>query len=69
MVYSNIWVDAQVWHDTNLWQDTYAEGIFDEAISELEKDSVSTVYIDYWWIEPGLADRTPLDEVIEELEK
>jgi hypothetical protein len=39
-----------------------------EELTDLEKQDVSKSWIDYEWIEPGLADYTPLDEVLIGLE-
>lgn len=38
-------------------------------IEQLEKTSVSTNLIDYRYIQPGLADHTPLDDLFGRLEK
>lgn len=42
---------------------------FADVIARLEKKNVSTNWIDYEWIEAGLADNTPLDDVLARLQK
>jgi hypothetical protein len=64
--YSATW-DNGVWDNAN-W-DWIFSTLFHEVATELEKHSVSTNWIDYEWIEAGLADSTPLDEVLARLEK
>ncbi len=65
---------SQVWYSAGSWKKpvwyilTYGT-LFDEVIAGLEKKNVSVNWIDYEWIEAGLADHTVADEVLARLEK
>jgi len=52
-----------------IWGSDPSKTRFSEVLAQLEKKNVSTNWIDYEWIEAGLADHTPLDEVLARLQK
>ena len=63
------WVDAY-WAD-GYWQEEYYPNNVDQLLRRIllrmEKKSIGYTLIDYLYIEPGLADRTPLDNLLEKM--
>lgn len=57
----NPYIITQGYHATVPW--------LSKMIEVLEKTSVGYTLIDYRYIHPGLADHTPLDDLIERLEE
>jgi hypothetical protein len=43
--------------------------LMDEVLAQQEKKNDSVTYIDYAVIKPGIADHTPLDDILTRLEK
>ena len=62
------WYTVAAWKKPVWYVLTYGT-MFDDVIARLEKKNVSVNWIDYEWIEAGLADHTPLDDVLARLQK
>lgn len=64
----------RTWYSTKTWKRNYWTTLtfnikMDEVLAQQEKKNMSVTYIDYAVIKPGVADHTPLDDILTRLEK